>query len=192
MLLPPPEKLERICKGLATLDAILSEEWEFRYYSFNAAWDSERGERMASMRNGVGDEWFILFTFEHVFVKAYWHEYMRHDPAEIYDGLPRALEPQRTEPAFSMDDVTFGGWHERGSGWVLRGSTEPLPQELTTLTGEAEAYRSHAASYFEADVPLEAIEHVLAGRPLDAAIVSRVGAGRTLGSLKNDLREIGY
>jgi hypothetical protein len=192
VLLPPPDELERICKGLATLDAILSEEWASRYYSFNAAWDSKRDERMASMRNGEGDQWFIVFAPKHAFVKAYWHEYKREDPAAIYEGLPMVLEHQRKEPAFSVDDVTFGGWHEPGSGWTLRGNAKPLAEEMTILTGDPEAYRSYAASYFEVDVPLDAIAHVLAGRSLDAALVSRVAEGRTLASLKNDLKEIGY
>src|SRR6266487_4457381 len=33
--LPLPAELERVCKGLATLDALLCEEWEHRFYSFN-------------------------------------------------------------------------------------------------------------------------------------------------------------
>jgi len=51
-LLPPPKDLERICKGIATLDAIVCDDWEMRYYSFQQAWDATSGQRMASMRNG--------------------------------------------------------------------------------------------------------------------------------------------
>ena len=35
--LPLPQELGRICKGLAALDAMLMEEWQDRYYSFNHA-----------------------------------------------------------------------------------------------------------------------------------------------------------
>ncbi len=47
------ERLRKLSQALATLDAILCPEWQYRYYSFNAQWDV--GEMMASMRNGSGD-----------------------------------------------------------------------------------------------------------------------------------------
>ncbi len=53
-----PELLVRT-KALAALDLVLSPEWEYRYYSFNAAWSPN--EQMASMRNGSGDEWWLVF-----------------------------------------------------------------------------------------------------------------------------------
>jgi hypothetical protein len=105
---------------------------------------------------------------------------------------PAALAPQRREAAFSMDDVTFGGWYEPARGWTLRGTLEPFHEELSILTGAAEVYRAYAASYFEIDVPLDAIEHVLAGKPLDAALVARVAPERSLESLQADVEEIGY
>jgi hypothetical protein len=42
-------------RSLAMLDAILSPEWEYRYYSFNAAWGP--AQELASMRNGSGDDY---------------------------------------------------------------------------------------------------------------------------------------
>lgn len=57
--LPDIEDLRKLTQSLAMLDAIMSPEWEYRYYSFNSKWGE--GEMMASMRNGSGDEYFILF-----------------------------------------------------------------------------------------------------------------------------------
>lgn len=68
--LPGPPALERLTRSLAVLDAILSPDWEGRYYSFNAGWDAARGERMASMRDGCGDDWFLLFSPAGAFLKA--------------------------------------------------------------------------------------------------------------------------
>lgn len=192
MNLPTPDVLGRICRGLALLDAILCEEWELRHFSFNAAWDPDRGVSMASMRTGEGDAWFIVFDGTHAFLKAYWHDHPRSDPAAIYDGLPAALGPQRDEPAFSMEDVTFGGWYAPERGWTLRGLLDPFREELEILTGAAEVYRAYAASYFEVDVPLDAIAHILAGAPLDASIVARIAADRSMERLRGDLEEIGY
>ena len=70
-MLPSSATLERTCKGLALLDAILCEDWQYRLFSFNAAWSADRRERMASMRNGEGDAWFIVFVGEHAFFKAF-------------------------------------------------------------------------------------------------------------------------
>ena len=189
--LPPPPDLERICKGIAALDAMLCEEWQNRSYSFNHAWSSTSQQQMASMRNGQGDEWFIVFEPAGVFLKAFWHEYPREDVTKIYSGLATKLLPQLKEPAFSMQDVTFGGWHD-GTSWTLRGNAKPMQEELGLLTGAPEKYRAYAADYFEVDVPLDAIARVLAGNKLDASLVERIGSTRTLADLKDDLAEIAY
>jgi hypothetical protein len=190
-LLPAPPDLERICKGLAALDAMLMEEWQDRYYSFNQAWNTKLKQRMGSMRDGSGDEWFMVFEPAGAFFKAYWHEYTDEDVTKIYEGLPTKLLPQLKEPAFSMEYVTFGGWHD-GTTWTLRGNLEPVRHQLEILSGDPEKYRAYAASYFEVDLPVDAIAHVLAGKKLDAKLVKRITADRTLGGLKEDLAEIAY
>ena len=52
--------VKRLMQALPMLDAILSPEWDTRYYSFNARWGDEA--MMASMRNGQGDQWFAVFS----------------------------------------------------------------------------------------------------------------------------------
>lgn len=89
--LPPPETLARTCRGLATRDAILSEDWEARTYSFDAAW--AHSERVASTRNAEGDERFVVFCPEHAFVRAFWRECVARDPAQVYEGRPVASAP---------------------------------------------------------------------------------------------------
>ena len=54
--------IERVSQSIAVLDAILSPEWDYRFFSFNAAWDPANRERMASMRDGSGDEYFAVFS----------------------------------------------------------------------------------------------------------------------------------
>lgn len=46
--LPGIDGLMRLTQSLAILDAVLSPEWEYRYYSFNQAWAA--GEKMALCR----------------------------------------------------------------------------------------------------------------------------------------------
>src|SRR5262249_26355077 len=97
----------------------------------------------------------------------------------------------RCQPAFAMDWLTFGGWHD-GATWTLRGSAEPMAGELAILSGDPDAYRAYAASYFEKRIPRDAIVHVLAGRKLDAQWVARITMERTVEDVKPDLDEIGY
>ncbi len=188
--LPAPAELERICKGLAALDAIMSEDWGDRYYSFDRNWNAKAKQRMASMRNGSGDDWFIVFAPAGVFVKSFWHEYPREKVAELYAGLPAKLASQLSEGAFDMEHVTFGGFHD-GKAWTLRGNAVPMAEELAMLSGDPAKYVAFAADYYEEKLPRAAVAHVLAGKKLDAKLVASISTERTLAELKADLAEIG-
>lgn len=65
-------------------------------------------------------------------------------------------------------------------------------QHLAILDGKPRTYRAYAEGYFEADVPLAAIEHVYAGKPIDQKLIDSINPERTLADLKADLVEIGY
>ena len=195
--LPHPERLERICQGLAALDAMVCEDWAYRYYSFDRAWSP--AARLASMRDGSGDEWFLAFAPSGAgagaFFSASWHGAPELPPPSAspppYQGIPAALEPYVTEPAFSGSPRTYAGWFD-GSSWTLRGQVGALGDELVMLGGDARAYQSHARDYFEIELPLEAIVHVLDGKPIDAALLAELGSNRTLAEVDADLKEIGY
>jgi hypothetical protein len=70
--LPDIQALKQLTQSLAMLDAILWPEWEERYYSFNFHW--AESEMMASMRNGSGDDWFLLFSQAGAIMKGFSHE----------------------------------------------------------------------------------------------------------------------
>ncbi len=70
--LPSIAEIRCITQSLAMLDAILCPEWEYRYYSFNSAWGPS--EEMASMRNGSGDDWFLLLDATGAALKGFAHE----------------------------------------------------------------------------------------------------------------------
>ncbi len=69
--LPDIESLKRLSQSLAMLDAIMAPEWEYRYYSFNAKWGE--GEIKATMRDGSGDDYFILFNNHGAIIKGFAH-----------------------------------------------------------------------------------------------------------------------
>src|SRR5262249_38357673 len=72
LALPGINDLRRLCQSIATLDAILSPEWELRYYSFSSTWTT--GTMCASMRNGSGDDFFIHFSPVGALIKGFAHE----------------------------------------------------------------------------------------------------------------------
>lgn len=103
----------------------------------------------------------------------------------VYAGLPKAMAPQLKEPAFSMQDISFGGYF--ADKWTLRGDAKALDDALELLQGDAETYRRFAEDVFEQTLPLDAIAQVLHGGKL----LKRLKSERTLDEMQDDLEEIG-
>lgn len=86
------------CRGLAMIEAIVCPQWAFRYYSFDAAWLP--GEEMASMRNGSGDAYSIVFAPHGVFVRGLDHKSPMSPFASgglwpgLVDSIPEVFSPQ--------------------------------------------------------------------------------------------------
>ena len=55
--LPVAAELQRLCQSLAVLDAINSPDPEYRYYTYNRAWDED--EQLFEMNDGEGDQLFF-------------------------------------------------------------------------------------------------------------------------------------
>src|SRR5262245_44034411 len=103
MDLPKSNVLRRVCQAMATLDALIMQEWEFRYYSHNSRWDPQ--QEMASMRNGSGDHYCFLFTVGGGAFKGYWRDAetarRNYSKQKFYEGLPSLFtESFLNEPAF--------------------------------------------------------------------------------------------
>jgi len=105
--LPEIEAVRRWSQSLATLDAILSPKWEYRYFSFDAHWAAD--EQMASMRSGSGDEYSIVFAPVGAYARGFDHEspmspYAQSPPAVwpgVVDEVPVEFASFVREPAFS-------------------------------------------------------------------------------------------
>lgn len=202
--LPAPAELERLVQSLATLDAILCREWDGRYYSFNKDWDAATGSRMGSMRNGCGDDFFILFTAAGVALKGFAHEYPLanpgHPPNGVLEGFPSVIEGFLTEAAFTMNNTTFCLWCLKDGKWSIGPVAFPKDHDdpdgseflLELLAGAPEDYQTYARDYFEVEVPLDAIKSIYAHEPLTDALVHSLNSETGLGDLTEDLAEIGY
>jgi hypothetical protein len=184
-----PRELLRRCVSLAVLDAILSPDWQYRYYSFDAAWGEDA--LMGSMRDGSGDDLFIAFGTGGVFLKGFVHDAPMAPRAwnrdgtvwpGMYGGLPASLEGFRDEPAFSRDSVTFCLWWDaERPGWAVgvrefpEGHDPDGSEELLAIyDGRPETYASWASDYYETDVPLDAVASIYRQEPLTVDLVQRL------------------
>lgn len=157
-LLPDVDRLRALLQSIAMLDAILSPEWEYRYYSFNSRWSKR--EQMGSMRDGCGDDFFGLFNSSGCFLKGFAHEsamspYGRKPKAVwpgVLDNVPSAFAAALKEPAFSMEDTTFCIWRRYcDESWQVGdiefpGGTDPDGSQtlLAILDGKPKTYKAWA------------------------------------------------
>jgi hypothetical protein len=193
----------RLTRALAMLDAILSQEWEFRYYSFNSRWGD--GEMMASMRDGSGDHWFALISSFGVALHGLAHEAPTFVPGvprrEIFEGLPSELRANFVgEPAFDTANSTFCIWRRTTDDyWSSSGPprlTHPDPDGsadlLSILAGDPRQYVDFAAEYFGREIDIADVAAIYQHQPLTEALVRRLNPEARLDDLADDILEIGY
>lgn len=191
-------------------EAILSPGWSNRYYSFGAHWSES--EEVASMRNGSGGEYSIVFSPAGAYVRVFDHE----SPMSPYgnDGLwpgvidevPEVFRSCVLEPAFCdenrMPVVTACLWRETEddrwhAGTIDFPEGDPDPDGaqwmLALLTeGSPDAYRKFAEDYYEIPVDSAAVEHIFALRPLTLAVVAALNPDISICDLAADIAAIGY
>jgi len=194
-------------QSLAMLDAILSREWQYRYFSFNRHWSS--GEQMGSMRNGQGNHYFALFNVAGCWLKGFDHEapmspFASNPPksvAGVFDGVPAEFQACLTEPAFVIDETTFCIWRRYDDGVWRRGPVSFAAGEddpdgsaglLQYLDGRPQTYREWATEYYEREIPFGAVQSIYAHDPLDQRMVSELNPEVSLSELSDDVEEIGY
>jgi hypothetical protein len=205
-LLAEIDSLKALSQSLAMLDAILSPEWQYRYYSFNSKWD--KGEMMASMRNGSGDEYFIWFTNAGAIIKGFAHESSMSPYANesgkvwkgVLDDVPNEFRSILNEPAFSIKDTTFCIWRKyHDSEWQVGDIAYAEDEEadgseylLSVLNGDPELYKEFAEEYYEQEIEISAIEHIYKHKPLTEGLIASINRDIALEDLQEDIEEIGY
>ncbi|MFC9624642.1 hypothetical protein ACFTXM_33305 [Streptomyces sp. NPDC056930] len=193
-LLPNPTELRSHLSALAILDATIGGDPQFCCYTFDTAWGP--GEEAALMENGSGDDFSVLFTPTGVLIRGFDHESEMSPYATdgeqvwpgVIDEVPATLRQLLDEPAFHDEGidaprVTACLWRETGdTAWRADsaiafppGSEDPdgsgfLFHLLTDRSPEA--VQAHFEDYYERPIPLDAVRHVLAGRPLTPAIAA--------------------
>lgn len=191
--------LKTICKAISVLDAIISQEWEFRYYSYNSKWDEN--EECLQMRNGSGDEMHILFREDGCVINGFAHEYKQQDQAKLTNALPVIFNDfVFGEPVKSIG-TTFCLWTTELKNWQI-GQLESLEDNseemLSIFDGQPQTYINWATEYFEesykeSGIPLDIVTNIYNGETLTKEIVlSIVDEIEDWKKLEADLIEINY
>ena len=204
----PPEKLEALCRSIAMLDAILSPEWEYRYFSFNSNWDGTHGERMASMRNGSGDHYFAVFGRSGAIIKGFDHEALMspwaRTPQAVWPGLldtvPKEFDGFLKEPAFSINDTTFCLWRgAKDFSWSRGAINFPEGADpdgsanlLWMLDGDPNTYVNFAREYYERELSPGDVASIYGSLPVSKELVMRLNSGAAWDDVLIDAAEIGY
>lgn len=199
--LPDAEELKRRCQALAALDSILCPEWEYRYFSFNAAWTP--GEALSSMRNGEGDDWLILFNREGAIIKGFvLSSQMATDcpwPG-VVDSVPEEFAGFLQEPAFATDKTTFCFWHRSSDpSWRSGAVDHPEVEDpngsaklLRFLDGKPETYQKWGEEYYGARLNPRAVEQIYRHERLTEFLVRSLNPKTKLRDLRTEIEEIGY
>ena len=202
--LPNINALKKLCQSLAMLDAIMSAEWEYRYYSFDSKWG--KGEMIASMRNGSGEEYFILFNAHGAIIKGFAHESpmspWANDPEQVWPGVldqvPSEFGEFLTEPAFSPEATTFCIWRRtEDESWQTGNIRYPKVKDpdgsedlLSVLDGKPKTYQKFAEEYYERAIDLGSVTAIYQHRPLTLEIVQKLNPDLTLKALRKDVAAI--
>lgn len=209
-LLPDIEKLKRISQSISMLDAIIYQEWEYRYYSYNSKWSDN--EMMASMRNGQGSHYFILFFNEGAAIKGFDKDAPINDVTDKefwknkINQIPNQFEPFLSEPAFVTDKATFfiwrlnddSQWHTLDLGPEIRGKMakahdfDGSQHLITILDGLPQTYKRWADTYYESDFDLNIIDKIYRHEPLTKEMVETLNPDIDYEMLIEDIEEIGY
>jgi hypothetical protein len=205
--LPAVPQLIQRTKALAALDLILSPEWDYRYYSFNARWSPD--EQMASMRNGSGDEWWIVFHkagwaalkgLDHE--SSAWSKGRGRLSAALNAVIPQELSAFSQEPAFRWSETSFAYFClSDASGWKRANDLTNIAADddtgegalLRHLIGSAEDYSSFAEDYYEKSVPIEIVTAVFALLPITDSVIMALNSEIVLDDISSELfDEIAY
>ncbi|QOV88481.1 hypothetical protein [Humisphaera borealis] len=205
-ILPDIEPLRRVCQAVATLDAVLSPEWEFRYYTYQRSWDAN--QQLASMRDEMGDEWFLLFSPAGAILKGYVpdsamaetvHERGAAWPG-VLDAVPPALGEILHDPRLGGPRATFCVWRQRQDKSWYRGRVQfpsgPDPDGsehlMTVLDGDPVSYTRWAEQYYEIEIPFIEVRRIYMHRPMTEEMARALNPNTDWGSLIDELQKIGY
>lgn len=197
--LPASSKLREICRAMAVLDAILCQDWVYRYYSYNSGWSAD--EEFFEMRNGEGDQLLVLFKNEGTVINGFSAETELGDKEQLTHGLPEIFnEFIFGEPVHSAG-TTFCLWKTPDQEWktgINTAEDNHSEEMLSPLDGNPVTYVKWATDYFKGSyhtdgIPLDTVTRIFNQETLTREMVlSLVDHLEDWEQLTEDLIEISY
>jgi hypothetical protein len=196
--LPEWQRFKQICKSVSVLDAILSQDWQYRYYSYNSKWAD--GEEFCAMRNGHGDELLILFRAEGSVINGMAHEFYPKNKEKITKDIPDVFyEFMFGEPVHSTG-TTFCLWNNNNLWEIgeLEDYNDGSADMLKIFDDNPQTYINWATEYYEDhflinDKTIEIVSSIYHQRPVEKGMVlSVVTSLDDWTQLETDLEEINY
>lgn len=163
--LPAAADLQRLCQALAALDAINSPDPEFRYYTYNPAWDE--GEALFEMSDGEGDQMLVLFRAEGCCINGFLAEYEQPAKSQVTRGLPAAFDEFIFGEPVNSIGTTFCLWYTPAHGWQtgVVDQDDGSEELLYIFDQNPDSYADWANEYYLDETERE---------PLEAAAVARL------------------
>lgn len=198
-LLTDNNTVQTICKAISVLDAILAQDWEYRYYSYNNKWSEN--EAFCEMRDGSGNHMLILFRQDACAINGFAHEYEQQEKQQLTQGLPAVFEAFIFGEPVSSIGTTFCLWTVEQNKWqvgIIENYEDNSEEMMSILDGNPQTYVDWATEYFdgsyvESGIPLETVTKIYEGATLTKAMVlTMVEQLEDWEQLEDDLNEIGY
>ncbi len=193
-MFPEHAVVKRISQSLAMLEAIIMPEWEYRYYSYNSKWAHHL--EMASMRDGAGSYYFILFSGEEIVIKGF------NESTGINNGVAEYLKNLSQldnalvkyyiqEPAFINDQISFFGfWDSTQRKW--NGIIDQNETMFEIFTDPVSCYYDFCLEYYENSYDKKIIQEIIDFKPLNQRMIKQLNPKLSINLLQEDLDEIGY
>ena len=214
--IPNIDELKKLCKSISTLDAIICQEWEYRYYSYQKNWDVSAGEECMEMRNGSGDHFLVLFTRNGAIINGQAHESVMSNWTElkqniwpcIVDKLPNEFKHFIFGEPIKSIGTTFCIWRKYSDSTWQKGDLvypddnykDGSEDLLHILDNNPKTYHQFAVDYYEDQfefdpekLSLDLVQYIYNHNQLTKEIVLRINPNLAdMEKLKEDLDEIGY
>ncbi len=197
--LPERNLLKKICKAISVLDAIICQEWEYRYYSYNCDWD--KNEELFEMRNGSGDKMLVLFRNDGCIINGFAHELQVQSKQKLTLNLPVIYEEFIFNEPVKTIGTTFCLWTNEQNKWqvgLIENFNDNSEEMLDVFDGNPQTYIDWATHYFEGDfiksgIPFDTVSKIYSGQTLTKEMIfTIVESLNDWEQLESDLNEIGY
>lgn len=160
------------------------------------------------MRDGCGNDYFILFNSAGVIIKGFDHESIMSpyasNPKKVWagvlDNVPAEFSEFLSEPGFMIEDTTFCVWRRYADdSWQIgevdypnNENPDSLEDLLFALDGNPMTYKNFAKEYYEMEIPLSSVERIYQHQPLTEELIKTLNENISIEDLREDIEEISY